>query len=153
MMFLEQAIYSYLTADAELVALLGHTASSIRITTSYPDRIQVYPAVTFWIERSFNYIASIDEIQATLINFACLVSPRDSTSYNGWTTGGQVYCGRLLQRLKDLFQPGNQQDADLSNSQVRTLSVLLDEIYPTVYVNEIDIYRADIMVNIKWHRL
>ena len=151
MLFLEKAIYDFLNADTELVALLSHTASVPKIFSSFPDKLAKYPCVAFWDESSRNQSANIDEIEASIINFGVFSGVDDTVTYNGWATRGKLLNRRISRRLQDILSPGDMQDANLSNSQVQIDAVLFVNRLPIRYEYEESVYRSDLTCQMNWY--
>ena len=153
MIYLKKAIYDDLVADVELVALIGHSVSTPKIFKGYPDSISVYPCVAFWEETTINYEYDNDEVQKTLMNVGIFVKSDDTGTYNSWTTKGILLCERVTQRVFDIFKViASKDDYDLSNEQVKTLSVLFQNRLPIRFEDEADTYRCDLTYFINWYR-
>jgi len=153
MIYLNEAIYTKLTADTELVGILGHTATAPKIFTSYPDILSIYPSVAFWDESTINHIGTIDEFRKTIINFGVFVGKTNTTSYNSWTTKGKALCSRIMDRLENILQPKEQQDALFTSSQVRIESALFISRLPIRFEDQIEIYRCDLTTQVLWYRI
>lgn len=146
--FLDKALYTKLTADTELVSLVGHTVSNLRIHDKYPDMMVSYPCVAFWYETHINAIDTLDEFKKTTYNIAVWVKITDSATYNGWTTSGKLLCNRIADRIEKLFSPGDQQSLDISTDQIKSLCVLVKNRLPIRLENDLDVYRTDIVVEV-----
>jgi len=151
MIFLESAIYDFLTADPELVALVSHTTLAPKIYAAFPDKSASYPCIGFWNESSINQASNIDEIESSVFNFGIFVGADDSVTYNGWTSRGEILNKRISRRLRKLLSPGNMQDANLSSSQVQVDAVLYVNRLPIRYEYEVNVYRSDMSFQINWY--
>ena len=151
MIYLDSALYTLLTGNADLVGLTGHTSGDPKIILQFPDQVASYPAIAFWEESTGNQLPDVDEIKSSQYNIGVMVGAANSTSYASWTTQGRLLCDRILDRLVQLFSPGSLASLDFSTSQVQTLGVVLQSKLPVRFEEEIDVYRGDITLRINWY--
>lgn len=123
---LYKAIYERAAADAELVALLGHTASDRRIKRGYQPEPMALPCVAYdlWSAR----MEPVDQAdgnrgpQVITMRFS-IWSPE--TTADG--AAGDALLANIVERLKDVFH-----GADLTGEDLQSYASLFDDFQSPV---------------------
>jgi hypothetical protein len=126
-----RAIYERAAADAELVALLGHSAGDRRIKRGYQPEPMGLPCVAYdlWSAR----MEPVDQAQGnrapqvTTVRFG-VWSPE---SIAGGGLAGDALLASIVERLKEIFH-----GADLTDSQLQSYASLFDDFQSPLWFDE-----------------
>ena len=149
--YLMLAIYNFLIADSDLVALMDHSSSNYRIFSGTPDMMAKYPCVCFWDENTVSVVDRIDEYRQTIINFAIIVGRGDFITFKTEEIRDRIYCDVIAGRIQRIFQPGTLVGPDLSDSQVQINNAIVLSRLNTRLEDEIDVWRTDVVVVMDWY--
>lgn len=151
MRYILRAIGAVLTSDSDLTTLLKYSSTNLNILANTPDQNAKYPSVIFWDESTVNVVPEIDEFKESMINIAVMVRRGQYITFKGETIRDKIYCDVITGRVQRLFQPGNQEDTDLSDTFVQTHSVMVQTRLNTRMEDEIDVWRSDVVITVSWY--